>query len=63
VAEAVRTAKKTRSVVLQNIALAFAVKGVFIALGIAGAASMWEAVFADMGVALLAIFNAMRILR
>jgi Cd2+/Zn2+-exporting ATPase len=63
VAEAVRTAKKTRSVVLQNIVLAFAVKGVFIALGIAGAATMWEAVFADMGVALLAIFNAMRILR
>jgi Cd2+/Zn2+-exporting ATPase len=63
VAEAIRTAKKTRAVVLQNIVLAFAVKGVFIALGIAGAATMWEAVFADMGVALLAIFNAMRILR
>jgi Cd2+/Zn2+-exporting ATPase len=63
VAEAIRTARKTRSVVLQNIVLAFAVKGVFIALGIAGAATMWEAVFADMGVALLAIFNAMRILK
>jgi len=39
------------------------VKGVFVALGITGIATMWEAVFADMGVALAAIFNSMRILR
>jgi Cd2+/Zn2+-exporting ATPase len=39
------------------------VKLIFIALGIAGIATMWEAVFGDMGVALIAVFNAMRILR
>jgi len=61
--EAIRTARKTRTIVLQNIALAFAVKGIFFALGAVGIANMWEAVFADMGVALMAIFNSMRILR
>jgi len=39
------------------------VKGLFIALGISGVATMWEAVFADMGVALVAIFNATRMLK
>ena len=63
VAEAIRTARKTRAIVLQNIALALSVKGIFFALGAMGVANMWEAVFADMGVALLAIFNSMRILR
>jgi Cd2+/Zn2+-exporting ATPase len=63
VAEAIRTARKTRKIVWQNILLALSVKGIFFALGIAGVATMWEAVFADMGVALLAIFNSMRILR
>ena len=61
--EAIRTARKTRTIVLQNIVLAFAVKGIFFALGAVGIANMWEAVFADMGVALMAIFNSMRILR
>lgn len=63
VAEAIETARKTRSIVLQNIGLALAVKGVFITLGLFGLASMWEAVFADVGVALLAIFNATRVLK
>jgi Cd2+/Zn2+-exporting ATPase len=63
VAEAIRTARKTRKIVWENIGLALSVKGIFFALGIAGIATMWEAVFADMGVALLAIFNSMRILR
>jgi len=63
VAEAIRIARKTRRIVWQNIALALAVKGAFFALGTVGLASMWEAVFADMGVALLAIFNSLRILR
>ncbi|MFW6139466.1 MAG: heavy metal translocating P-type ATPase [Spirochaetota bacterium] len=56
-------ARKTRRIVWQNIIMALAVKGAFIGLGAAGAATMWEAVFADVGVAILAVFNAMRILR
>lgn len=62
-AEAVAIAKQTRVIVWQNIVLAFAVKGVFIAFGAFGLASMWEAVFADMGTALAAVANATRILR
>lgn len=63
VAEAIRIGRKTRRIVWQNVVFALGVKGVFIALGIAGAATMWEAVFADVGVALLAVLNAGRILR
>jgi Cd2+/Zn2+-exporting ATPase len=62
-AEAVAIARQTRVIVWQNIILAFAVKGVFIAFGAFGLATMWEAVFADMGTALLAVANATRILR
>jgi len=62
-AEAIEVARKTRSIIWQNIILALGVKGVFIALGAIGAATMWEAVFADMGVALLAILNATRAMR
>lgn len=61
-AEAVGLAKHTRRIVWQNIALAFSVKGVFIFLGAFGMATMWEAVFADMGTALLALLNATRTL-
>jgi Cd2+/Zn2+-exporting ATPase len=61
-AEAVNLAKHTRRIVWQNIALAFSVKGVFIFLGAFGMATMWEAVFADMGTALLALLNATRTL-
>lgn len=60
VAEAISLARFTRSVVRQNVVLALGVKAVFVALGIAGVATMWEAVFADMGVALAAILNASR---
>ncbi len=60
VAEAIDLARFTRSVVRQNVILALGVKAVFVALGIAGVATMWEAVFADMGVALAAILNATR---
>lgn len=63
VAEAVQVARKTRSVVWQNIIFAMVIKAIFIALGIFGLASMWEAVFADVGVALLAILNATRVLK
>ena len=63
VAEAIQIAHKTLRIVWQNIILAMAVKGVVIALGAIGIATLWEAVFADVGVALLAILNAGRILR
>lgn len=63
VAEAIEVGRKTRHIVWQNVVFALSVKGLFIALGIAGTATMWEAVFADVGVALLAILNASRVLR
>lgn len=63
VAEAIEIGRKTRTIVWQNILLALGIKALFILLGISGEASMWEAVFADMGVALLAILNAVRIIR
>lgn len=63
VAEAIRVARKTRQIVWQNIILAMAIKGIFIALGVIGIATLWEAVFADVGVALLAILNASRVLK
>ncbi|OWP64003.1 cadmium-translocating P-type ATPase [Hymenobacter amundsenii] len=63
IATARRIARATHRVVWQNIWLAFIVKGVVLALGAGGLATMWEAVFADVGVALLAILNAVRIQR
>ncbi|HSP88231.1 MAG TPA: heavy metal translocating P-type ATPase [Ignavibacteriaceae bacterium] len=63
VAEAIKIARKTRTIVWQNILFALGVKAFFITLGSFGIASMWEAVFADMGVALIAIANATRVLR
>ena len=58
---AIRIGKATKKVVIQNIVLAFAVKALVLILGAGGLATMWEAVFADVGVALLAILNAVRI--
>ena len=63
VAEAIALARRTLRIVWQNIILAMGVKAIFIALGAIGLATLWEAVFADVGVALLAILNAGRILR
>lgn len=60
---AVRIGKYTRRIIWQNIILAFLVKFAILALGTVGVATLWEAVFADSGVALLAVFNAMRINR
>ncbi|MDD3749691.1 MAG: HAD-IC family P-type ATPase, partial [Firmicutes bacterium] len=60
---AIRVALHTRKIVLQNIALALTVKGAFIIRGLLGTATMWEAVFADVGIALLAILNATRVFR
>lgn len=58
---AINIGKQTKKIVWQNIALAFGVKAVVLVLGAGGVATMWEAVFADVGVALLAILNAVRI--
>lgn len=63
VATAIAIGRATRQVVWQNIGLAFSVKAIVLALGAGGLATMWEAVFADVGVALLAILNAVRIQR
>lgn len=60
---AIHIGKATNAIVWQNIALAFGLKIIVLALGAWGVASMWEAVFADVGVALLAILNAVRIQR
>lgn len=60
---AIKIGKATNQIVWQNIALAFGVKVIVMALGAGGLATMWEAVFADVGVALLAILNAVRIQR
>jgi Cd2+/Zn2+-exporting ATPase len=61
-AEAVSISKETRRIVWQNIILAFTVKGIFIIFGAMGMATMWEAVFADVGTALLAVVNSTRII-
>ncbi|TXF74846.1 heavy metal translocating P-type ATPase [Chryseobacterium sp.] len=63
IAMAINIGKQTKKIVWQNIILAFAVKAVVLVLGAGGLATMWEAVFADVGVALLAILNAVRIQR
>ncbi len=61
IARAIKIGRSTRQVVWQNIGLAFGVKVMVMALGALGMATMWEAVFADVGVALLAILNAVRL--
>ena len=60
---AINIGKQTKKIVWQNIGLAFGVKAIVLVLGAGGLATMWEAVFADVGVALLAILNAIRIQR
>lgn len=61
IATAIHIGKETRKIVIQNITLALVVKIIVLILGAGGIATMWEAVFADVGVALLAILNAVRI--
>ncbi|SDX17044.1 heavy metal translocating P-type ATPase [Aequorivita viscosa] len=63
IARAIKIGRSTRSIVWQNIALAFGVKLIVLILGAGGIATMWEAVFADVGVAFLAILNAIRLQR
>lgn len=60
---AITIGKQTKKIVWQNIILAFTVKAIVLILGAGGLATMWEAVFADVGVALLAILNAVRLQR
>lgn len=59
---AMQVAKNTRRIVWQNIFFALGVKGLFLVLGAFGIATMWEAVFADVGVTVIAVLNSMRIL-
>lgn len=63
ISTAIHVAKRTRRIVWQNIIFALGVKSIFLILGAFGIATMWEAVFSDVGVTLLAVLNAVRILR
>jgi len=63
VVDAMEIAKRTRRIVWQNIGFAMGIKLFFILLGAFGIATMWEAVFGDMGVAIIAILNAMRVMK
>lgn len=63
VATGIRISKSTQRIIWQNITLAFAVKALVLLLGALGMATMWQAVFADVGVAFIAILNAMRLQR
>jgi Cd2+/Zn2+-exporting ATPase len=62
VVHALETARQTNRVVWQNIALALAVKIIILSLGALGMATLWEAVFADVGVTILAVLNSTRII-
>ncbi|MCX8113631.1 MAG: heavy metal translocating P-type ATPase [Burkholderiaceae bacterium] len=63
VADTIRLSRRTHAVLWQNIALALGIKALFLVLAIAGAATMWMAVFADMGASLLVVANGLRLLR
>jgi Cd2+/Zn2+-exporting ATPase len=63
VAETIRLSRKTYAVLWQNITIALAIKAVFFVWAVFGSASMWMAVFADMGASLLVVFNGLRLLK
>jgi Cd2+/Zn2+-exporting ATPase len=63
VPETIRLSKRTYAVLWQNIILALGIKAVFFVLAVFGNASMWMAVFADMGASLLVVFNGLRLLK
>lgn len=63
IATGIKIAKRTRKIVWQNIILAMGVKLIFLILGATGVSSLWEAVFADVGVTVIAVINAMRVMR
>ena len=62
-ADAIKIAGKTRSVVWQNIIFSLGIKGIILALGAMGEATMWEAVFADVGVTFIAVLNSIRAMK
>jgi Cd2+/Zn2+-exporting ATPase len=62
IAETIRISRRTHSVLWQNISLALGIKAVFLVLAVFGNASMWMAVFADMGASLLVVANGLRLL-
>lgn len=59
----VRLSRQSAAILMQNIVLALGIKAIFLAITFAGMATMWMAVFADMGVSLLVVFNGLRLLR
>ena len=61
--EAIKVAKATKSIVMQNIVIALGIKAIFLILGAFGIAGMWEAVFGDVGVTMIAVLNSMRIMK
>lgn len=63
IAEAIKIAKRTKKIVWQNIIFAIGIKILFLVLGAFGIATMWEAVFADVGVSVIAILNSMRVMK
>ncbi|MDF2989013.1 MAG: cadA [Eubacterium sp.] len=63
IVSAIRLAKRTRNIVWQNIIFAMLIKGIVLLLGAGGVATIWEAVFADVGVTVLAVLNAMRVMK
>ena len=60
---AIEIARKTNKIVWQNIVFALGVKAIVLILSAGGVATMWEAIFADVGVALIAVLNAMRVMK
>ena len=63
IAEAIKIAKKTKKIVMQNIIFALSVKAIILILAVFGISTMWEAVFGDVGVALIAVLNSMRAMK
>ena len=63
VVDLIRIGARTRGIVWQNIIMSIGIKGIVMILGIAGISGLWEAVFADVGVCMLAVLNAMRAMR
>ena len=63
VTKAIKIARKTKVIVWENIIFALVVKAIFLLIGALGIATMWEAVFADVGVTFIAILNALRLLK
>ena len=63
IAETIQLSRRTHAILWQNISLALAIKAVFFVLAVFGSATMWMAVFADMGASLLVVGNGLRLLR